>query len=108
MNAHIYLIYVELGCKFLHSISENCQFGKHCTRSLCPARHGNVENNENETDDEDKSEKSLNESKVLESFVTSTPKKRKFQCEDCRKESQCVDCFVEQFHDKKQVHFSDI
>ena len=32
----------------------------------------------------------------LVNFVTSTPVKRKIQCEECKNETQCVDCFVRQ------------
>ena len=29
-------------------------------------------------------------------FLTSTPKKTKFECEECENKSQCTDCFVGQ------------
>ena len=48
------------------------------------------------------------------SFVTSTPLKRKFRCDECNDESQCVECFVMQntsTHEmspkRHRVHFSD-
>ena len=38
----------------------------------------------------DKNETKYNDN----SFMTSTPRKGKFQCKECEEEVQCVDCFV--------------
>ena len=47
-----------------------------------------------------------------ESFVTSTPQKIKFQCEECENKTQCTDCFVRHYvetsYRKHKVHFMDI
>ena len=47
------------------------------------------------------------------SFVTSTPRKTVFQCEECDFNSQCIDCFARQTvetgnipnYRKRKVHF---
>ena len=42
------------------------------------------------------------------SFLTSTPQKTQFNCEDCRNQSQCTDCYVRQETVRvPKVHFSD-
>ena len=43
-----------------------------------------------EMDDDD------NSNELVDNFVTSTPVKRKFKCEDCENKMQCVDCYVRQ------------
>ena len=44
-----------------------------------------------------------------DSFFTSTPKKRKFECKDCiTSGSQCIDCYVEQATLKNRVHFEEV
>ena len=51
-----------------------------------------------------------------ESFVTSTPQKIKYQCEECENQQQCTDCYVRQHEEtgqlasdirKHKVHFKD-
>ena len=45
---------------------------------------------------------------INEPFITSTPKKRKFTCDDCQHKSQSVDCFVGQVNARTPtVHFED-
>ena len=63
-----------------------------------------------EIDDLENSEKMENDNTAYEniSFTTSTPKKRQFECEECKNESQCTDFFVKQVMIKEhRVHFSD-
>ena len=103
----------EYGCKFLHSVSEKCIYNLRCERKLCPYRHFEEENdieNIKSIDDIGESgceyEDTANEEK--KSFTTSTPRKRKFECNDCINISQCVDCYVRQDNAPRQrVHFSD-
>ena len=102
----------EFGCKFLHIASKNCQFGVKCKRTLCPYRHSEMKRNssvDKEIDNLENSEKMENDNTADEniSFTTSTPKKGQFECEECKNESQCTDCFVKQVMIKKhRVHFS--
>ena len=90
----------ELGCKFQHSVAEKCKFGKKCNRRLCPNKHektGNIESDiENGTDDTDNSEVFETKETDLDTMMTSTPKKRKVQCEECIDGQQCIDCYVRQ------------
>ena len=56
------------------------------------------------------SEMSDNENATEENieFITSTPKKKMFQCIHCSNQSHCTDCYVRQDMRKRQrVHFSD-
>ena len=85
-----------LGCKFLHSKAKVCKEGHNCQRRLCPLRHLEEEEHaksnyatESNVEDKDISEDTCN-------FVTSTQVKRKFNCEECKNQTQCVDCFVRQ------------
>ena len=62
----------------------------------------------NDTETEDVEEVYMDENDTTSgdnSFVTSTPQKTKFDCEDCKNKSQCTDCYVRQ--DNRHVHFSD-
>ena len=108
--------YEELGCQFLHVVSEMCKHGQKCQKRLCPQRHseekGNTEDNTTDTDnslDEENDEEKNSSS----SFVTSTPLKAMFQCEECEKNEQCTDCFVRKYLEtenvtsskKRKVHF---
>ena len=36
-------------------------------------------------------------------FQTSTPKKRKYECEDCANQSECVECIVKHYEGKMVV-----
>jgi hypothetical protein len=111
----------EHGCKFIHAVSENCVFGESCRRRLCPCRHPEetrhvVDNTKSyvETNEMDDNDHTVHD---YSSFVTSTPRKSSFQCEECFNQSQCTDCFVRQdmtrqtSHDghirPHRVHFSD-
>ena len=89
-----------IGCKFLHSVSQLCQFGLTCTKRLCPNRHSGDTKNITETGQKcyESSEQEEMDTSAEEcgSFLTSTPVKRKFRCVDCDKKSQCTDCFVRQ------------
>jgi len=108
----------EFGCKFLHSVSKNCAYNRTCKRKLCPYRHSKEERNErNDTGDTqiddlaDEDSISLDEENTSDEnaqFLTSTPKKRKIECEECINQSQCTDCIVRQVLRKTQkVHFPD-
>ena len=93
-----------------------CKYGQKCQKRLCPQRHseekGNTDDTDNDTDnslDEENDEEKNSSS----SFVTSTPLKDMFQCEECEKNEQCTDCFVRQYLEtenvtpskKRKVHF---
>ena len=104
--------YEELGCKFLHVVSEMCSYGQKCQKRLCPQRHS--EEKRKTDDDNNDTDNSLDEENEEEndsssSFVTSTPQKAIFQCEECEKNEECTDCFVRQYLEtsskKRKVHF---
>ena len=93
----------EFGCKFLHIIYQSCKFGKTCQRIKCPYRHiqerGQCETTDNGINQNDDITNDMEETDFVEddiNFVTSTPKKRKYRCEECQNTSQCVECFVNQ------------
>ena len=91
----------ELGCKYLHINSKLCRFGQECDNKMCPFKHS-YEKEPSETydtisrlKDAEISDMEDNDSPDISvNFVTSTP--RKIACEECRNQSQCVDCFVRQ------------
>ena len=79
--------YEELGCKFLNTVAEICEFGSKCTRRLCPYRHDRSRSTQNDIDNrtvDDESEMDDNSAPDLDKFVTSTRRKENFQCEECR------------------------
>ena len=88
----------ELGCKFLHSVSQICKFGPTCEKRMCSFRHtkqkkDKVTNIENvEVSEEVENDELADDS----NFMTSTPIKGKFDCEECHNISQCTDCYVRQ------------
>ena len=90
----------ELGCKFLHINSKLCRFGQECDNKMCPFRHSQekesseTNGNISKLNDAEISNMEENDSPDKSVFVTSTP--RKIACEECRNQSQCVDCFVRQ------------
>lgn len=107
----------EHGCKFLHAVSKNCQFGRTCRRRLCPCRHPEANRHvvddpksdvDEETNEMDESHDTTNH---YSSFVTSTPRNTIYQCEECGNQSQCTDCFVRQTlmtnEKSHRVHFPD-
>ena len=101
--------YHEIGCKFVHEVSEKCYFGKQCTNKLCSYRHNQrtvtdfFETSIEEIYADDKSDymrnvEHKNSSKECNAKKnTSTPKKSIFQCEDCTNDSECVECIVRRF-----------
>ena len=113
----------ELGCKFLHEVAKDCKFGQKCKKGMCPRRHSEEEReNKGDTkidiDEEHFSENDEHDNIVSQndSFVTSTPQKTNFQCEECVNQQQCTDCFVRQHVEtgqltsdirKHKVHFKD-
>ena len=100
----------EYGCKFLHSVSKMCTYSQTCERNLCPYRHSEERNYITNLDDVEESDIEKNDitSDEKKSFTTSTPRKRKFECEECDNESQCTDCFVRQdMATRQQVNFAD-
>ena len=114
----------KLGCKFLHNLSGKCKYDRRCTSRLCSYQHSkskdkvddanevDIDGNEKH-DDSSVNETESTKSKLCtsnsDSFFTSTPKKRKFECEECIiSGSQCIDCYVEQMTLKKRVHFEEV
>ena len=81
---------------------------------MCPFRHAKATRQENNSEEnvsqENYSQENVSqendtlENDFMESnatgndrnFMTSTPTKKKYDCNDCRNKSQCVDCFVQQ------------
>ena len=90
--------YEKLGCKFLNVVTEMCKYGKKCHKRLCPQRHDeqkvNTDNLTSLGDEHCNENEEKNDSDA--SFVTSTPQKTVFQCEECEENRQCTDCFVMQ------------
>ena len=102
----------KLGCKFLHAVSKICELGQTCKRHLCPFRHTtdkSVASKDTEMEDvEDDSMAGNDTTNEYTSFLTSTPQKTQFNCEDCRNQSQCTDCYVRQETVRvPKVHFSE-
>ena len=107
----------ELGCKYLHALAKTCKLGQNCNKRLCPNRH--VEDEVDITSDNsiinDNENCSQNSGHDSSSFVTSTPQKKSFQCEECVNQSQCTDCYVRQhietgqlpMNRKHRVNFKD-
>ena len=85
-----------------------CLSYENCKTKLCPFRHEDEDILENDTKvDVDESYSDKDDMKN-ELFKTSTPRKRKFACDECHNKSQCVDCFVTQEHARNpKVHFED-
>ena len=111
----------ELGCKFNHIPSENCSLGEACGKTKCPFKHDSKEKIANDTKS-DKSNLQVSDMEDINgaedrddvedsdgfediNFVTSTPIKRKFECEECKNISQCVECFVNQHHQSEGQSF---
>jgi hypothetical protein len=98
----------ELGCKFLHSVSQICKFGP--TSEMKKDKVTDIENVE--VSEEVENDELADDS----NFMTSTPIKGKFDCVECHNVSQCTDCFVRQHMEtgelatnkKKKVNFKDI
>ena len=90
----------QFGCKFLHVVSEPCKLGLTCSKYLCHYRHSGEtidSSNITETEDDDLGKEGMDTSSdTSSSFVTSTPEKRRFRCDKCDKNQQCMDCFVKQ------------
>jgi hypothetical protein len=95
----------ENGCKFKHQKSGTCKDLKSCKTYLCQFEHDLVSDKKDNCDSKDFMERtdipSVNDMTDDEpgkfiSFFTSTPKKKKFQCEECLDLSQCTYCFVRQ------------
>ena len=86
------------GCKFLHSVAEQCKLGKTC--NTCPNRHDKRENIRSDIDrtneDKDSSKTFETEDTDFDSIITSTPKTTKYHCEECKDGWQCTDCIVRQ------------
>ena len=88
----------EMGCMFLHSTSDICTFGQTCRRKLCPRRHSK-EKSDTEINDttEDTIDRIAEESEESSNFITSTPKKNPYKCEECLNKTQCIDCYVREY-----------
>ena len=99
----------ELGCKFLHTASPFCKFGLTCRKKLCPFRHSRVtdlNNIDTKRDNFQFSENVKNNitsaiADVGDNFMTSTPQKKKFDCDECQQKSQCVECYVREDNESK-------
>ena len=98
----------EYGCKFSHSVSKLCIHRENCKTKLCPFRHEEEDILENDTKVDVEDSNSDKDDMTNELFKTSTPRKRKFSCDECDNKSQCVDCFVGQVNARNpKVHFED-
>ena len=98
----------EFGCKFSHILSKLCIHRENCKTKLCPFRHEEEEVLENDTKVDSEESNSDEDDMTNELFKTSTPRKRKFSCDECHNKSQCVDCFVGQVNARTpKVHFED-
>ena len=98
----------EIGCMFAHETSEVCRFDKICKNKLCPFQH-TITEQEKQNNDKEKIETNVTEEfNITDSddheiemeqcnFKTSTPKKRKDECEDCANQSECVECIVKRY-----------
>ena len=108
--------------KNLAEESKKCLFNKECTNHLCQYQHDTFKNVEALTDtaNHDNKEKRKNvhfltksiEITNHESFIyTSTPKKKRLECETCINKSQCTVCYVDNYiQNMKKVdmtHFED-
>ena len=104
----------EIGCMFAHETSEMCRFDKICNNKLCPFQHTinkyEIQNNEEQNEVKTKEAENFNFSDNFNdhememememeqnNFQTSTPKKRKYECEDCANQSECVECIVKRY-----------
>ena len=95
----------ELGCKFLHAKAKICHLGQSCKRTLCPLKHIEDVFHTQSRLQSTKDEELINENEEIDtsnefsahmSFMTSTPQKVKYDCEECVDKEQCIDCFVRQ------------
>jgi hypothetical protein len=107
----------ELGCKFLHILSEKCKFDQLCYKKLCSYQHSgdidktvmdkfmdkHVEQQErkiienlhtNRKKDSQYSCDEMEDTKEFSAFQTSTPKKSFTRCEECLNTSECTECIV--------------
>ena len=84
--------------KFLHINSKFCKFGQECDNKMCSFWHAKEKEQSDNLANLNDAEKSYmednNSTDKSVNFVTSTPKK--IECEECRNQSQCDDCFVRQ------------
>ena len=90
----------EIGCKFRHEHSPACTFKK-CSNSLCQYRHDTNETFVSEDDTNIEVEETMDKRTYL---YTSTPKKGKLKCEECSDESQCTNCFVDEYIKNRHEH----
>ena len=68
----------RIGCKFLHNVEKNCEFGIKCSRRLCPCRHKETGSTQTDTDeniDNEENDESDEEFITNKSVFTSTPEK---------------------------------
>jgi hypothetical protein len=106
----------ELVCKFLHAEAKICKLESKCRRRLCPLRHSDVVNTQNdvnvsileEHNDVEENDMSAEEFPSNESFLTSTPQKFEYECEECINKTQCTDCFVRQHEATGQIRHGDV
>ena len=96
----------KIGCKFRHENSPFC-ISKKSKRVLCPNKHkksydvdesmGRGDISDKENDNYEELLEDINIHAREESFVTSTPKKRKISCEGCIGKSKCEDCHLDEY-----------
>ena len=84
-NNNVICPFDDLGCKFIHSIDP---YHSVIDKSTETENESGLEEGDNETDPD-----SNEETKTIETFCTSTPKKE-VQCEECKNTSECIDCTV--------------
>ena len=88
-----YCPFEELGCKFLHNVSE--KFDSDYTD-----KEMNEKTSDSANSDDIDINSSVEETKVDGKklpFITSTPRKIKLTCEKCADKSQCEECFVDEY-----------
>ena len=93
--------FYEFGCKFLHGLSNNCEFSQAEEEKESKINDTKIDNLENGSMNEN------NDTKESSVFKTSTPKKKRIECSECFNRSQCTDCFVRQTLKRHRVHFSE-
>ena len=87
--------YEELGCKFLNTVAEICEFGSKCTRRLCTCRHERSRSTQNDIDNKTEDDGSEMDDDSAPDFYFNVKNVEILQC---------TDCFVKQVN---RVHFSD-
>ena len=90
----------ELGCKFLHDVSENDIYDqsgdkKHDKQQFTSYKTSDTDDNKNVENQQYLDE--IEGTTEIKSFYTSTPKKSTYQCENCQEKIQCDGCYVDEY-----------